>query len=99
MKRSSVARRRIVLGVGVGIALAAVIWVLGTSEHATSPLEQIDRDRRWLIVLGNEEDGLRRLTLEKCDEVCSIPTRSGDLSSLNIAVAAGIVLHALSAPG
>lgn len=72
-------------------AKAADIWVLGTSEHADVDLTQVDRGRKWLAVLGNEEKGLRRLTLESCDEVCRIVPRGG-VTSLNVSVAAGVIM-------
>ena len=72
----------------------AGIWVLGTSEHSEKNIIEIKRDRPWLVILGNEEDGLRRLTADKCDELVSIP-RSGDVGSLNVSVAAGITLSHL----
>ena len=71
------------------------MWVLGSSEHAELPLREIDRDRRWLVVIGNEEKGLRRLTLENCDQVCQIPPL-GDVTSLNVSVAAGILMAQLT---
>ena len=73
----------------------AGLWVLGTSERATKDLAHIDRDRPWLLVLGNEEKGLRRLTSEHCDELCRI-TSQGGISSLNVSVAAGVLMAALS---
>lgn len=71
------------------------MWVLGSSEHADMPLADVDRDRRWLLVIGNEEKGLRRLTLENCDQVCQIPCR-GDVTSLNVSVATGVMLSHLT---
>ena len=73
----------------------AGIWVLGTSEHADKPLYEIERDRPWLVLFGNEENGLRRLTTEKCDELVFIP-RAGQVGSLNVSVAAGITLSHLT---
>ena len=70
------------------------LWVLGTSEHAARSVWEVARDRHWMIVLGNEEAGLRRLTSETCDELCSIPTQGG-IGSLNVSVAAGVLLGAL----
>ena len=52
-------------------------------------------DRPWLAVLGNEEKGLRRLTLDKCDMVCGIPPR-GPVTSLNVSVAAAVVISRLA---
>jgi 23S rRNA (guanosine2251-2'-O)-methyltransferase len=76
-------------------AKKAGLWVLGTSEHAERPLWDVDRDRNWLVVLGNEESGLRRLTQETCDELCAIPAH-GAIGSLNVSVAAGLVMGALT---
>lgn len=72
----------------------AGVWVLGTSEHAERDLCEVDRDRPWLLVLGNEEKGLRRLTSEHCDELCRITPR-GEIGSLNVSVAAGILISTL----
>ncbi|MCZ6544786.1 MAG: RNA methyltransferase [Chloroflexi bacterium] len=75
----------------------AGVWVLGTTEHAERVLDDVPRDRAWVVVLGNEEHGLRRLTLEACDETCRIPAQSDApaVGSLNVSVAAGICLAAL----
>jgi len=44
------------------IAKEAGLWILGTSEHAEQPLNTFSADRPWLLALGNEETGIRRLT-------------------------------------
>ena len=77
-------------------AKAAGLWILGSSEHAEKSIEDVPRDRPWLLVLGNEEDGLRRLTLETCDEVCQIAPQGEVVTSLNVAVAAGIMIATLA---
>ncbi len=77
------------------IAKKKDLWVLGTSEHAEMPLSEVDRDRRWLLVIGKEEKGLRRLTKENCDQVCKIPPLGG-VTSLNVSVAAGIMMATLT---
>ena len=80
----------------------AGVWVLGTSEHASQDLTAIPRDRDWLIVVGNEETGLRRLTIERCDELCRIAPGTGAtaglVTSLNVATATAIVIAALTGP-
>jgi 23S rRNA (guanosine2251-2'-O)-methyltransferase len=48
-----------------------------------------------VLVMGAEGDGLRRLTREACDQLLAIPMR-GEVDSLNVSVATGIMLYALS---
>ena len=42
-------------------------------------------------MLGAEGEGMRRLTLERCDTLVRIPMR-GEVESLNVSVAAGVAL-------
>jgi 23S rRNA (guanosine2251-2'-O)-methyltransferase len=77
------------------IAKEQGLWILGTSEHAKQSYRQVERDRPWLLVVGNEEKGMRRLTEEACDVVCQVPPR-GAVTSLNVSVAAGVLISALS---
>lgn len=79
----------------IDLAKEAGLWVLGASEHADQDVAEVDRDRSWLLVLGNEEKGLRRLTLDKCDETCRISAK-GSIGSLNVSVAAGVLIAALT---
>lgn len=78
-------------------AKEAGLWILGTSEHAERDLSEIERNRPWLIVVGNEQTGMRRLTSEQCDQTCRL-TSLGEVDSLNASVAAGAILALLSAP-
>lgn len=72
------------------------LWILGTSEHAKESLQKIAKDRPWLVVMGNEEKGLRRLTEEACDVMCSVSPRGKGVTSLNVSVATGVILNHLS---
>lgn len=81
----------------VAVAKESGLWVLGTSEHATEDVSQVDRQRPWLLIVGNEEKGMRRLTTEHCDSVCRIAPR-GEVTSLNVSVATGILIAMLSLP-
>jgi len=67
-------------------------WVIGTADEAEHSLyeEKLDGSVAW--VLGAEGKGLRRLTRERCDALVSIPM-AGQVSSLNVSVAAGVVLY------
>ena len=71
------------------------LWILGTSEHAKDSVKKIDHDRPWLLVIGNEEKGLRRLTEESCDMMCTVPGTGKGVTSLNVSVAAGVLLSHL----
>lgn len=71
------------------------VWVLGTCERATTSLAQISTDRNWMLVLGNEGTGLRRLTRERCDQLVSLPAL-GPVPSLNVATAAAACLAILT---
>jgi 23S rRNA (guanosine2251-2'-O)-methyltransferase len=71
------------------------LWILGTSEHAKDSLKKMDTDRAWLLVMGNEEKGLRRLTEESCDMMCTIPGSGKGVTSLNVSVATGVLLSHL----
>ena len=68
------------------------VWVIGTADEATSSLyeEPIPESVAW--VLGAEGKGLRRLVRERCDALVKIPM-AGQVSSLNVSVAAGVVLY------
>lgn len=79
----------------IDVAKKSGLWVLGTSEHAERDVADVDPDRNWLLVLGNEQRGLRRLVLENCDEVCRLSPR-GPVTSLNVSVAASILVAGLT---
>jgi tRNA G18 (ribose-2'-O)-methylase SpoU len=47
----------------------------------------------WLLVLGSEQKGLSPQQTSACDVTVALPMR-GRVSSLNLAVAAGVLLYA-----
>ena len=73
-------------------------WLVGTSLAGEQFPGDIPTDRNLAIVFGHEGEGLSRLTEEKCDYLVSIPG-SGSFDSLNVGVAAGIIIHDLQSPG
>lgn len=81
----------------MNVAKSAGVWLLGSSEHADKDVSEIPRDRSWMLILGNEELGLRRLSLDKCDQICKL-TKLGIVPSLNVSVAAGILMAELTRP-
>ena len=68
------------------------VWMVGLDGAADRPYHAVDFDQATALVLGAEEKGLRRLVREECDWLVSIPMR-GQVSSLNVSVAAGVVLY------
>jgi len=67
------------------------IWIVGTDDTAAVDLYSADLPPAITWVLGAEDEGMRRLTREHCDLLVRIPMQ-GSVESLNVSVAAGIVL-------
>jgi len=80
------------------VARAAGLWVLGAAEEAEQDVGEVPLDRSWLLVLGNEEQGLRRLTRESCDALCRLTPR-GPLSALNVSAAGAVLMASLTRGG
>ena len=70
---------------------AVGVWTVGLAGDAPTRYDAIDYTLPTAVVVGAEEGGLRRLVRERCDWVASIPMR-GHVQSLNVSVAAGVVL-------
>lgn len=68
------------------------VWIIGTSGDATQTLPETNLTRAVAIVMGAEGTGLKRLTLDKCDETVKIPM-IGKTESLNVSVATGVCLY------
>jgi 23S rRNA (guanosine2251-2'-O)-methyltransferase len=66
-------------------------WLIGLDERADKSYTQADYTSPVGIVLGGEGQGLHELTRKRCDFVVSLPT-NGPVKSLNVSVAAGVVL-------
>ena len=66
-------------------------WLVGLDERAEKAYTEADFKLPVGIVLGGEGEGLHELTRKRCDFLVSIPT-SGPVKSLNVSVAAGVVL-------
>lgn len=68
------------------------IWVVGLDERGPQTYDTLDYKMDCAIVLGAEGKGVHDLVRKKCDFLVSIPML-GKVSSLNVAVAAGVVLY------
>lgn len=75
---------------------AAGVQRIGTSAHAAVDYRAFRPTEPWLLLLGSEQKGLSADHLAACESVVSLPMR-GRASSLNLAVAAGILLYQFSA--
>jgi 23S rRNA (guanosine2251-2'-O)-methyltransferase len=68
------------------------VWVVGTVADAEINYTEWDWTRPSAVVLGGEGAGLHRLVRENCDVLVRIPV-CGKIQSLNVSVAAGIILY------
>ncbi|MEY4551243.1 MAG: hypothetical protein RL685_7438 [Pseudomonadota bacterium] len=74
---------------------SAGIHVIGADAHGTSSAEQLTIPGATLLVLGHEVEGLSPRIRAQCDSLVRIEG-SGAVESLNVAVAAGVLLSDLS---
>jgi len=66
--------------------------LIGTSSRADTDYRGCKPNSPWILLLGSEQKGLSSEQLAACDERVSLPMR-GRASSLNLAVAAGVLLY------
>jgi 23S rRNA (guanosine2251-2'-O)-methyltransferase len=71
------------------------LWIVGAEGRGDTPIWRFDWDRDTAIVLGSEGKGLSRIVKERCHQLVRIP-RVGHLESLNVSVAAGIILYEIA---
>ncbi len=67
------------------------IWIVGTDMGGDADLFHYPVPESVAWVMGNEGEGMRRLTREHCDALVSIPMY-GSVESMNVSVSTGMVL-------
>jgi len=70
----------------------AGIWVVGAEAGSEKAFWDADFTLPTALVIGGEDRGVRRLVKAHCDYMVSLPL-AGHISSLNVSVAAGILLY------
>ena len=66
-------------------------WIYGVDERGTEDYDQVEYAAPAALVLGGEGRGIHEMVRKRCHAVVRIPI-AGKISSLNVSVAAGIVL-------
>ena len=69
----------------------AGVWISGLDGDATQTINDTDFRGPSALVMGAEDEGMRRLTRERCDYLVRIPM-PGPMESLNVSVATGVAL-------
>ncbi len=68
--------------------------LIGTSAHGNVDYQTLVAQKPWVLVLGNEQKGLTTEQIEACEVTIALPMK-GRVSSLNLSVAAGVLLYQL----
>jgi 23S rRNA (guanosine2251-2'-O)-methyltransferase len=66
--------------------------IVGCTEKTENSIYDVDYCSPTAIVLGSEEKGISNQILKICDDKAKIPM-AGEISSLNVSVAAGIIIY------
>ena len=66
-------------------------WIYGVDERGSEDYDRVDYTAPTALVLGGEGKGLHDQVRKRCDVLVRIPM-AGKISSLNVSVAAGVVL-------
>jgi 23S rRNA (guanosine2251-2'-O)-methyltransferase len=66
-------------------------WIYGLDQRGQQVYDQLEFTRPAAIVLGAEGKGLHENVARRCDVLVRIPM-AGQVASLNVSVAAGVML-------
>ncbi len=67
-------------------------WIYGLDERGTESYDKIEFTKPSAIVLGAEGSGLHAHVAKHCDFLVRIPMAADGVASLNVSVAAGVIL-------
>ncbi|MBR1916008.1 MAG: 23S rRNA (guanosine(2251)-2'-O)-methyltransferase RlmB [Alphaproteobacteria bacterium] len=70
-------------------------WIVGMDGYATQKIDEVDKSSKLAVIMGSEGSGMRRLVEENCDLTVRLDINK-NVESLNVSVAAAIVLYELS---
>jgi len=70
---------------------SAGVMIYGTDMEASKLHNEITYGDKSALIIGSEDKGLKRLTLENCDEIIKIKM-PGKIESLNASVSTGVML-------
>ena len=71
------------------------VRVYGSDLQANASHDQVKYSKKFALVIGSEDKGIRRLTRENCDELIKIDM-SQKMDSLNASVSTGILLFEIA---
>jgi 23S rRNA (guanosine2251-2'-O)-methyltransferase len=71
------------------------VRVYGSDLQANASHDQVKYSKKFALVIGSEDKGIRRLTRENCDELVKIDM-SQKMDSLNASVSTGILLFEIA---
>lgn len=71
------------------------IWTIGLDERGPKNYDELDYRMDCAVVLGAEGHGLHEQIRKRCDFLVSIPML-GNIASLNVSVAAGVVMYEIA---
>ncbi|MDR1616149.1 MAG: 23S rRNA (guanosine(2251)-2'-O)-methyltransferase RlmB [Syntrophomonadaceae bacterium] len=69
-----------------------MVWIIGADMEAKKNYFQAEWPEAVALVVGNEGKGIRNLVKKNCDFCVNIPMK-GNITSLNVSVAAGLVMY------
>jgi 23S rRNA (guanosine2251-2'-O)-methyltransferase len=72
-------------------------WIVGLDINSNSNFDTLPKDTKLALIIGSENKGIKRLSLQNCDFRINIKTiESSSIDSLNVSHATAIALYELT---